>query len=171
MCITVELSEGEGLDFKELKKDRGYLVYIARTYWSMVPYLKGIHQTLDSWRSGRNTDGWKLSLEKLREYYAEDGHEIGGNTEAPAKVQAVPHLKSEQFAMGELLVGDKPYKVPVRVRSNCWVRYGMGDASGEGFGARFHINGALLFRYGQWASAISEASSNYMERRNLVETI
>ena len=46
--ITVELCEGVGLDQKQLEKDRGYLVYISRTYRSMVTYLKGIHQTLDS---------------------------------------------------------------------------------------------------------------------------
>ena len=55
--ITKELEEGGGLDFRKLERDRGYLVYISRTYRSMVPYLKGIHQTLDSWRSGRNEDG------------------------------------------------------------------------------------------------------------------
>jgi hypothetical protein len=26
----------------------------------MVPYLKGLHLTLDSWRSGRDEGGWKL---------------------------------------------------------------------------------------------------------------
>ena len=55
--ITKELEEGGGLDFKKLEGNWGYLVYISRTYRSMVPYLKGIHQTLDSWRSGRNEDG------------------------------------------------------------------------------------------------------------------
>ena len=47
----------------------------------------------------------------------------------------------------------------------------MGDASGDGFGSAFHINGVLLFRYGQCASVISEASSNYRELRNLVEAM
>ena len=27
----------------------------------MVPYLKGIHLTLDSWRSGRKPYGWRIS--------------------------------------------------------------------------------------------------------------
>ena len=42
----------------------------------------------------------------------------------------------------------------------------MGDVSGDGFGAAFHINGDLLLRYGQWTSAISEVFSNYRELRN-----
>ena len=48
------------LPFKKLESARGYLVYTTRTYPSMVPYLKGIHLTLDSWRSKRNSDGWKI---------------------------------------------------------------------------------------------------------------
>ena len=47
----------------------------------------------------------------------------------------------------------------------------MGDASGDGFGAAFYIDGDLLFRYGQWVSSIFEASSNYRELRNLVEAL
>ena len=31
----------------------------------MKPYLKGIHQTLDSWRKGRDKEGWKLSNREL----------------------------------------------------------------------------------------------------------
>ena len=49
------------LPVKELEKARGYLVYTTRTYPGMVPYLKGIHLTLDSWREGRDKDVWKTS--------------------------------------------------------------------------------------------------------------
>ena len=80
-------------------------------------------------------------------------------------------LKSDLTAMTVLLEGEEPYRVPVRVRKNGWVGYGMGDASGDGFGAAFYIDGVLLFRYGQWTSSISEASSNYRELRNLVEAL
>ena len=119
--ITVELSEGRGLDFKESEKDRRYLVYISRTYRSLVPYLKDIHQNLDSWKSGRNTDGCKLSLKELREYYVEEDHKIGGDTKVPVKVQAVSRLKSDLFTMGEILVVEEFYKVSARKRSNGWV--------------------------------------------------
>jgi hypothetical protein len=39
----------------------GFLVYVSRTYKSLVPYLKGIHLSLDSWRSNRDEDGWRSS--------------------------------------------------------------------------------------------------------------
>ena len=60
--ITEGLGEGIHIDFKELEKDRDFLVYISRTYRAIVPYLKGIHQTLDSWRTGRSKDGYRLCL-------------------------------------------------------------------------------------------------------------
>ena len=55
------------MDVKELEIDCSCLMYISRTYRLIVDYLKGIHLTLDSWRTGRNVDGWKLSSEELRE--------------------------------------------------------------------------------------------------------
>ena len=36
---------------------RGFLVYVSRTYKSLVPYLKGLHLTIDSWRKNRDEDG------------------------------------------------------------------------------------------------------------------
>jgi hypothetical protein len=49
--------EGE-VPHKQLELIRGFLVYVARTYSTMVMYLKGVHLTLDFWRAGRGKDGW-----------------------------------------------------------------------------------------------------------------
>ena len=49
------------LNHEQLERDRGFLIYLSRTYKSMVPYLKGFHLTLDSWREGRDVDDWKKS--------------------------------------------------------------------------------------------------------------
>lgn len=57
--IELHINDTQGLEGKRLKSIRGFLVYVARTYTSMVPYLKGIHATIDSWRPNRNVDGWK----------------------------------------------------------------------------------------------------------------
>jgi hypothetical protein len=48
------------LSHKELLADRGFLVYLTRTYPAMVPYLKGFHLTIEMWRGGRDAKGWKL---------------------------------------------------------------------------------------------------------------
>ena len=36
------------LDYKQLEKDRGFMVHLAMTYIAINPFLKGIHLTLDS---------------------------------------------------------------------------------------------------------------------------
>jgi hypothetical protein len=38
----------QGVDNKALETDSGFLIYVSHTYPSMVPYLKGIHLTVDS---------------------------------------------------------------------------------------------------------------------------
>lgn len=56
-----KLEKGEEeLDHKELLSDRGFLVYVTRTYPAMVPYLKGFHLTIENWRGNRDSEGWKI---------------------------------------------------------------------------------------------------------------
>jgi hypothetical protein len=45
---------------KELLANRGFLVYVTRTYPAMVPYLKGFHLTIEMWQGGRDAKKWKL---------------------------------------------------------------------------------------------------------------
>jgi hypothetical protein len=35
------------------------MVYVSMTYTSLIPYLKGIYLTLNSWRPDRDKEGWK----------------------------------------------------------------------------------------------------------------
>jgi len=60
------------LDSKQLERDSGFLVYLSRTYRNVCPYLKGIYQTLDSWRSGRDSDGWNFTKEELFQFMTSD---------------------------------------------------------------------------------------------------
>jgi hypothetical protein len=57
--VALECPEGH-IPHKKIESIRGFLVYVARTYPTMVPYLKGIHLTLDSWRVNRGSDGWPV---------------------------------------------------------------------------------------------------------------
>jgi len=57
ICWCAQHKTPTALPFKELEKGRGFLVYLSRTYPSIVPYLKGIHLTIDSWRPNRDEDG------------------------------------------------------------------------------------------------------------------
>lgn len=39
------------LDVAEMLSDRGFLIYIGRTYKELNPFFKGIHLTFDGWRT------------------------------------------------------------------------------------------------------------------------
>jgi hypothetical protein len=48
------------LDYKHLLSDWGFMVYVTQAYPGMKPYLKGFHLLLETWREGRDEEGWKL---------------------------------------------------------------------------------------------------------------
>jgi hypothetical protein len=62
------------LNHKELLSDRGFLIYVTRSYPGMVPYLKGFHLTIEMWRGNRDEDGWKLSSKALSLQTDRDNH-------------------------------------------------------------------------------------------------
>jgi hypothetical protein len=54
------VSQGETmLDYKQLRSNQGFLVYVTQAYPGMKLYLKEFHLLLESWRGGRDTKGWK----------------------------------------------------------------------------------------------------------------
>ena len=49
------------LNLKNLERKVGFLVHLAMAYPLMFPFLRGFYLTMNSWRQGRDKDGWKLS--------------------------------------------------------------------------------------------------------------
>jgi hypothetical protein len=99
--VLGEYSAG-GLNHKQLERRRGFLVYMAHAYPSLVTYLKGIHLTLDSWRLGRNQDGWKrtrANMEYLRRNGCPEEMMKALSDEAPRLVMPVPHLEQDLKAL------------------------------------------------------------------------
>jgi hypothetical protein len=175
MLTELWTSQDGRLDFKPLESKRGYLIYVTRTYPSTVPYLKGIHLTLDSWRANRDEDGWNIPL-KARLGLVTDP--LSDGQRAPKRVKAVPRLKAELEALQELFKSDRPPRR--KVRSSCVVEvfYGFGDASGVGACLNMQKVDRLLtidektyYCYGHWCDSVSEESSNYQELLSLVETL
>jgi hypothetical protein len=174
------------LDHSELESDRGFLIHIARTYPMMVPYLKGIHHTLESWRVGRNEDGWKfdklqwenlLEGEMTGEENFEEMEELikrfkaSHAQEAPPKVKAVPRLLKDLESLETLFEGDVPRERLIRGVESIDVIYGFGDASGAGFGSSWKTGDSIKYRYGLWGSDLDKSSSNFRELKNLVDTM
>ncbi|CAJ1960069.1 unnamed protein product [Cylindrotheca closterium] len=130
--IAEELSGSTlgSLKHKALERKRGFLIYVTRTYPTMVPYLKGIHLTLDAWRPGRDDEGWKSIG-----YKGESPTPT--SQDAPEYVKPVPRLKDDLAALSALTASESPPIRRVRSKRVMTVFYGFGDASAVGFCSTF----------------------------------
>lgn len=167
------LSVGNKLNHKELERCRGFLIYVSRTYRSMKPYLRGLHMTIENWRDNRDEEGWKI----LKAFDDDDNissleNHIKKLASSPSEfVEGVPRLSNDVQVMKKLLSPSAPPKVRRRRSKLGKAYYGLGDASGAGFGYAVDIDGTLYDEYGEWKAAISEQSSNYRELRNLKNAV
>lgn len=194
-------SEGQGIDYKFLERGRGFMIYFCRTYTSFVPYLKGMHLTMDSWRKGRDGEGWKVKKDTMREE-GEDEHaeeEISqmnlgiGNKEPmaplllkeiaqnpyqkgvydhPDILYPVARLKDDISAFMLLLDQERaPWRF-VRGTKVGSVQYGFGDAAQSGFGTTIgQKQEKMWYRLGVWGTDEASESSNYRELANLVQSL
>ncbi len=142
-----------------------------------MPYLKGIHLTLDSWRRWRKEDGWKMSMKEIQAVMVEQGWgdmeaplEPGAN-KPPLRAKAVPRLEHDVQALVRLTRDMDPLKRLVRPKGSMIALYGFADASGHGFGSTLVINNRVHFHHGQWAKHYDDESSNYRELDNLITAI
>ena len=91
--------------------------------------------------------------------------DLNKEREAPKDVFPVVRLQSDIQALEFLLEGGESTRIPCRVKKIGWVAYSIGDTSGDVIGAYIHIRDNLQFRYGQWATDLSENRRiiNFME--------
>jgi hypothetical protein len=162
----------ELLNLRELEEDRknapqGYmrrfLVYVSRTYRAMVPYLKGIHLSLDFWRDNRDEDGWRI----VNTY--EEKLETGQKRKPPVWVKMAPRFKNDMEALMSMTDLEEPPSVPVRPTQTA-AAFMVGDASGSGFGTSTwgQDDDELVTQLGAWGNETSEELSNFREVYNLV---
>lgn len=178
------MAAGDTLDRKRLEQIRGFLIYVSRTYKWMVPYLKGIHLTIDAWREGRDGDGFKIKKPSKKrapfliwEWEEEQWMEVSEGDyletlieekQAPEMVTPVPRFKDDVGALAILTKPDEPPLVKVRANGALVACYLMGDASGKGFGSALWCQDELLWESGNFAADYQAESSNYREASNLV---
>ena len=190
------LADPDGdLDRKQLERDRGFLIHICRTFTQLVPYMKGIHHTLESWRFGRNDDGWKYGTQEMMKWLNEEldleeeartkvavtksswrdvfkAYRDRHQGDAPARVRPVGRLLSDLQALHRILAPTVPIHRLVRGTKIKKIQLVFGDASGSGFGSTWETsNGTIRYRYGLWGSDMNDSSSNLRELLNLVETL
>ena len=173
-----KLKDEPSFNHKQLEQGRGFLVHLGNTYPWLMPRLKGLHLTLDSWRPGRDSDGWKVKTsveESTMDTGRRNADEMCGVQQYAPKsgvVQAVKRFRWDLLALGNLLADEHPPCRLVRGRKMLVVHYGFGDASGAGFGTSWkRSKGGVMIRYGVWGSDDGEQSSNYRELKNLVDSL
>lgn len=193
------LAGDEQLNHKELLSDRGFLVYVTRSYPGMVPYLKGFHLTIEMWRGNRDSDGWKLPVSQLSQERdnhlgplddeeAELAYLMRKKTEATLRAPktgttpVAPRLLHDLSALKDLSSSALPPLRIVRPSRVIQVVYGFGDASGKGFGSTVQgfpvgsltptlADNPVNWRVGIWGPDVESESSNYRELANLVLTV
>jgi hypothetical protein len=147
---------------KKLEFIRGFLVYVARTYPTMVPYLKGIHLTLDSWRVNRGLDGWPVDEDGWRVSNTindklEDADARKGGEEPPPYVRKAKRLTDDLKMLRYLTKDAEAPRKAVRATETA-AAYLFGDASGGGYGTSLWLPDAdvLDLTYGTWRSEVSK---------------
>jgi hypothetical protein len=167
------------LNHKELESKRGFLVHLSMTFPNLVPFLKGLHLTIDSWRPLRKDDGWKFSHKEIRAWLE---HQVGDglthdevyellNVGAPAEVVPVQRFLEDLDFLSQFFETESPPRVLVRSRLLYLIKYGFGDASGKGFGSTFTVPNGISYRIGVWKPDESDESSNWREFTNVVESL
>jgi hypothetical protein len=176
-------SDNTMLNRKAMLSGRGFLVHLSRTYPAIVPFMKGVHHTLESLRRGRNKEGWKYSRDKWRMFLGElaevkEGFNQAmldylakGEKDALKLVKAVPRLRRDLESMMKIMNSKGPPYRLVRGSTLSYVLYGFGDASGAGFGSSWEDKGGISYRFGVWGKDANGRLSNYRELRNLVESL
>ena len=165
------------LHYKTTESFVGFLVYVSMTYLPMVPYLKGIYLTLNSWREGRDVEGWPNEEMKRLFDAGIDKNRVRPDCRSkrghPVWSKAVPRLKDDLIALMKLTNYEDPPLIPVRP-TNSEACYVVGDASGAGFGSSsFNAKTKeVKAEYGTWTEPVTnEKSSNFREAANLVRRI
>ena len=148
---------------KRLECIRGLLIYVARTYKWMIPYLKGLHMKIDRWKERRKKYLYKTNSQpqvrlKVWEWGNENWLEEK-ELEALSihKYEAVPELLDPPTRLREDIVALKRLTAPhnpeitrCRASESMTAFYLLGYASGQGFGLGLCNNEGLRYDSENW---------------------
>ena len=175
-----ELILPASLPRERLEQIRGFLIYVARTYRWMTPYLKGLHLTIDGWRPGRDADGYKAKDRRFQVWRWEQEEwidlspqdlEMVATGDRPTTVKAAPRLASDIAYLEKFTSRKTPAVQSCRATGSMVALYLLGNASGNGMGSGLWDGVALDYEQGNWATRLKDESSNWKEASNLLGRI
>jgi hypothetical protein len=111
--LMLQTKQSRWLDHKELERGRGFLIYFFRTYPPMTPFLLGLHQTIDGWRSRHHEDGWKMQQDDIMaakgdEDVAEVEEDNPGQNDPPRLVKADDRFEADMEVLCMLTISEYP---------------------------------------------------------------
>jgi hypothetical protein len=174
--MMLRTKHSQWLDHKELERGRGFLIYLSRTYPPMTPFMLGLHQTIDGWRSYRHEDGWKMQqaeimAAKVDEDVAEVEEDNPVQNDPPRLVKAADRLEADMEVLCMLTISEYPPLRRIKASSIVKVVYGFGDAPKGGFGWSIDFGNGFRFEFVEWCEDIRGESSHYREFRNLLNAL
>ena len=69
-------------------------MYVTHTYIGMASYLIGLHMTIDSWRAGQDSEGWRADEEFLVRFDEDEAAEW--TNIVPEREQPLTGLRQSQ---------------------------------------------------------------------------
>jgi len=172
VAAVVDVIETSGL-----RRIAGLAVNVTQVYSDARSYLKGIFNAIEAFRWGRDIDGWRLQavmdqaeLEAMLVEDDEDSLRSSPPAEGyPLETRITAEMICHIEALRTLFASDKPHSIPIRPTDADKIRFVIGDASAEGFGAGTQFPG-LEFegRDGLWMTDFASGGSNLREAQNLV---
>jgi hypothetical protein len=157
------------LDRKMLESFRGFLVYVAQTYTTMRPFLKGLHLTIDGWRPDRDKESWRIADKPLRDKILAVNDEYPS---APKTVRPAARLRQDLDVLLWLTRDESPPPRLTRPETADSIIIIFGDASSDGFGVtdwdQKDVKELIDTDYGTWVPRVAGRSSNFRKLLNLV---
>ena len=127
---------------------RGLLIYMASNFKWMMPYLKGLHPTIDEWTEEQDKDFYKIkSQPRVRMEIWEWGHEdwteerelqvlrINKDKTATEWIYPEPRFREDMLALKRITAPEKPAVTRCQEPESMTDFYLLEDASGQGFGS------------------------------------
>lgn len=154
----------------ELRRIAGVWVDITSIYPEGRPYLKGMFNAMEAFRSNRDVDGWRLQelIDEVEDLEATDASTAEAGAGYPLNTSITNELKMHVSALQRLFNGDAPRLAPIRPEEASMVRIAVGDASAEGFGYGTQFpEEEVVLRDGLWDEVFSFKSSNLREATNI----
>ena len=130
----------------------------------MKPYLKGLHITIDSWRMGRDEEGYRIPVKELNRSRKEQAILVrvkgiqdwratdlkkyapaeSEDEEASERVAYPARFRGDVEALRRLTYAGEPPPRVYRATKQAGAVYTIGDASRAGFGSVLCSEGRLL---------------------------